>query len=1127
MAIITIGIIIFALIFSFSCPFLSASIYSQPVLKKQGTSNISYSSNLLSTLQPSAQTSENIQSNTTSSLATAQLIKQITLRISDFHNISVATKTSPFNSKSLTLFPSITKVQRSALTEKTLFQGKADPFSQVTGIPSSRNENSKYILTHTLSTFVKDREAKTHTKENHTPTPSTSDEDKKPITFIKRKNTPTPSTYVKNKNPVTFIKGKNTPTPSTYVKNKKPITFIKGKNTPTPSTYVKNKKPITFIKGKNTPTPSTYVKNKKPITFIKGKNTPTPSTYVKNKKPITYIKDILTTKSPTKTKEKYDKIEDISIAPPKCTADKSCKDRCGFKRQFGDQWSCFCDPDCDKLFKDCCEDFDEYCNASVMQEHVKVDEFEKRRNCIRPYYEESSIWMIGQCKSDWKDVEVLRQCTEQNITLKMISQLIPVIDQHNNTFLNRYCAICNDIKSFSQWEFEVHCDVKPHKGYTEAQLSKFMDFFCYKELLTLKQTWGKRHCVDIKSNCSLWNNDEAVESCLFGPTGVISDLENNHYRNWDCFICNSFMYDSYSRLACGPSPMLSQPPPYFEAPPFSSIFRVIPSSTTRCPQDQIYHKTLNECKKVISRNDLNFGNVLNRYAVTLKYKQYSNSCDVYLSSRTDNESTLMRFNNIFQKLFEITVIERDSKFTNLKIKPISNSSYRVIFEILENAQENELVESNIGLKLKLQNIEIHSNSRNFSGPTRLCTYSLNSTIVHKMSCSGNETISLNEVEIYKNKSAFVRKTKQSYNPNEYFVFKNKKFLALCKDYWPEKCSHYNEERSGSDWSLFENRSVHIYKRKLSLLLNFGEYTIVDGVLRFCYSNVVSRSAASIHQTILSYGTRVVLSISIVSLVLLLIVYSVFPPLRNLPGKNLMLFSTTLTLSQALWLLQRYITSFSFTLCITTAFALQYFLLASFSCSTSIAFHSLLTFLKISKGNFTQSSGKKFLYYVLFSLGFPLLLLLITWILYYHNILTIVHNQHLCWFKHDYSIYVAFYIPALTMLLLNVILLSKTIVFIRDCTKERRNLAEKSGAPTRMQIGIYLRMSSIMGATWLFGVFIVIFPDVVAFEYLFVIINGLQGFYVAVAFLLTDNVKKLFKRKRKGTTTSRSTVQTTR
>ena len=58
------------------------------------------------------------------------------------------------------------------------------------------------------------------------------------------------------------------------------------------------------------------------------------------------------------------------------------------------------------------------------------------------------------------------------------------------------------------------------------------------------------------------------------------------------------------------------------------------------------------------------------------------------------------------------------------------------------------------------------------------------------------------------------------------------------------------------------------------------------------------------------------------------------------------------------------------------------------------------------------------------------------------------------------------------------------------------------------VGIYLRMSTLMGLSWLFGVFLVIFPNLVVFDYLFVLGNGLQGLYIALAFLFTKNVTKI-------------------
>lgn len=223
--------------------------------------------------------------------------------------------------------------------------------------------------------------------------------------------------------------------------------------------HIEDPKP-TYIKD----TPPIYVNDTQP-TYVN--TTPfydkhTPPLYMKDTPTLTYFKGAIphkeretTTKSPTYTKY---------IEPPQCLKNRSCKDRCGFKRQFSDNLSCFCDPDCNMLFKDCCEDFHEYCNATFMEKHKVVSRFAKRWNCTKIYKEDVPIWVIGQCTPDWNDADVLQRCTKHDIESMSISELIPVTDQNNNTFLNRYCAICNNVTSFTQWQFEVNCDVKPPRG---------------------------------------------------------------------------------------------------------------------------------------------------------------------------------------------------------------------------------------------------------------------------------------------------------------------------------------------------------------------------------------------------------------------------------------------------------------------------------------------------------------------------------------------------------------------------------------------------------------------------------------------------------------------------------------
>ena len=70
------------------------------------------------------------------------------------------------------------------------------------------------------------------------------------------------------------------------------------------------------------------------------------------------------------------------------------------------------------------------------------------------------------------------------------------------------------------------------------------------------------------------------------------------------------------------------------------------------------------------------------------------------------------------------------------------------------------------------------------------------------------------------------------------------------------------------------------------------------------------------------------------------------------------------------------------------------------------------------------------------------------------------------------------------------------------------MAENNGGPNRTHVWIYLRMSVMMGLTWFLGVFVILFPKNLFVLYLFNIMHGLQGFYLAVAFLFTDNIKKI-------------------
>ena len=156
-------------------------------------------------------------------------------------------------------------------------------------------------------------------------------------------------------------------------------------------------------------------------------------------------------------------------------------------------------------------------------------------------------------------------------------------------------------------------------------------------------------------------------------------------------------------------------------------------------------------------------------------------------------------------------------------------------------------------------------------------------------------------------------------------------------------------------------------------------------------------------------------------------------------------------------------------------------------------------------------NKAFLRYCLFSLGFPLAWVSAFSLLDYYGILLLNYGsvEGHCWLGNVKGMYVSFFAPIFTLLCLNFVLLLATVNVIRKCSQVSQKLAEGVKAPVnKSDIWIYIRMATLMGFTWLLGVFQLSFPSVVVFDYLFVFVNGLQGFYIALAFLFTDNIKKV-------------------
>ena len=626
--------------------------------------------------------------------------------------------------------------------------------------------------------------------------------------------------------------------------------------------------------------------------------------------------------------------------------------------------------------------------------------------------------------------------------------------------------------------------------------------------------------------CKDPDNSTTARNCRDGKTALVS-FKNETYKNFYCLKCNrQYSFGLFpAKVSCGPH---IGPESRFD---FSSIFRIPYSEhtdTNRCSPDFFYDKTARICRKLLIISELSSDDpsFLSKYAVRLqftrnqKYKCFTYKGNAYYKNRAEGLETALldrlssRFNE--KLMWKIGSYLRKTNWTlsDIDVNVDNTSHTSVTFQMLVDKSgkaEAKLFSPVKALKLlQLNFLYDHYDS------SSLCSYSLSGESSRKMECldkNQSNMVKTDKILIFENGTLFVQVTGEEFNEGQYMLYKshNQTKIAICKISLPTNCKYVL--KSNSSWKLFSNRSI--FSNVTNMWFEFGQYSIVDDVAWLCLSEKINlkedeSKSKKFHTLTLTYSSLFCLTISIVSLIVLLCIYSITPSLRNLPGKNLMLLCCVLALAQFLWLLQGQASKLH-KMCIIFSHLLHFLFLASFSSATSIALLHFLTFQAIANGKLGKVNVEKaFLRYCLFSLGFPLAWVSAFSLLDYHGILLLNYGsvEGHCWLGNVKGMYVSFFVPIFTLLCLNFVLLLVTVNVIRKCSQASQKLAEGVKASVnKRDICIYIRMATLMGFTWLLGVFQLSFPSVVVFDYLFVF-YGLQGFYIALAFLFTDNIKKV-------------------
>ncbi|XP_064601681.1 uncharacterized protein LOC135467772 [Liolophura sinensis] len=268
------------------------------------------------------------------------------------------------------------------------------------------------------------------------------------------------------------------------------------------------------------------------------------------------------------------------------------------------------------------------------------------------------------------------------------------------------------------------------------------------------------------------------------------------------------------------------------------------------------------------------------------------------------------------------------------------------------------------------------------------------------------------------------------------------------------------------------------------------------------TSVVSVSLA------LTIVSVVCIALSLLCLLLTFLVYCLLPQLRTLPGKNTMVLVAYLFCAQLFFQVGINLT-YSKNLCRAMGVLIHYFWIVTFMIMGTCAFHMYTVFTNMSAKPFhnTLRETKKVIRYIIISN--VLAMLVVGVCIAYHAGSTggedIGYGGKTCFLKGPLDIGIFFAGP------LGIVLVFNTFCFIRVVLSIRNapNMKSSKNQTNRNHVTVYLRLSILLGFTWIFGL-VAASLQVEVLWYIFVILNGLQGVFIFIAYCLNKRILDMLK-----------------
>ncbi|XP_072028789.1 uncharacterized protein [Amphiura filiformis] len=808
---------------------------------------------------------------------------------------------------------------------------------------------------------------------------------------------------------------------------------------------------------------------------------------------------------------------------------------------------CKCDCACLSM-GDCCPDFDPdiHCSLDDPSDHtingVSIQYYE----CIGvPGIERdnSGVVLVGKCPDSWTNINTRLNCEIKRDVSDIVGQ-IPVHDSDKVVYKNIYCALCHgkSMDDVTFWTVRVAYDSFGSNGVIDADLGIYVpegEFVGYAVDWPDESVRPRSCPFELVDSCSSdFEDAKIISACqsYFAPIYFSDTKYPATYRNPHCALCNGVSENLFTEYCinglCAPGEC-SADAPEDECTPsacgrgnhfltvealfnFNDLQNDAFGDPNSCPDDDVYDPFLKKCRSLSCPPEF----VLVDNTCSPLNPPDPKITETVAKGPTISISGLNCLLNVtgFKSSSEIgatQIITTENRQEITKcvaedigcvISETSTVSLAFLFQedidLSNFANSIDLILDNLAVSISTCNVTNISAYISFSDkyalPFHCGTFASNSSEIFNI--TDKHVLSYAQYDF---NTTTVNAT--STRPSSSCLINTK---LNCSIIVSLNESDYIMMTSSNDNSIYLLASNKTLTRDQYLLL-------ADGTILICSST--TSPPAGVSRSVLDITAAVCGWLSVIALIATLITYLVLTSLRNLAGKAVM----NLVIALLFGYLGLQLAGFfliSDEACAAWAVVTHFFWIAAFTWMMLFAFNIARTFSRRGVSTRRTSGGSSFWKYFSVGWAIPIVVIAVCIGMHFCNCTPITFHygsleENICFLRSTKAVLFAFVVPISVLLFLSITFFIFMAVHLRR-QRSASKLARTGGAVEEIsyEVSIYLRLSAVIGVTWIFAYLYILIPGSVVVSYIYIILNSLQGVFIFLAFGFTSRVRTMWRNK---------------